>query len=127
MTLFGGPFASHMALHVVLMNGVAPALVLAGAARLPWPKPIFPSRLLAMAVAVQLLLLWGWHAPVVLEHSLAVPALHVAMQLSLLAAALWFWSAVFAARGHEALDERAAIQVHLLRRNFGARNLRHRN
>jgi putative membrane protein len=51
-------------------------------------------RGLAAPTSVQLLLLWGWHTPPSLAVAMDHPGLHLAMQGSLLVAALWFWSAV---------------------------------
>lgn len=84
-----------MAQHIVLMNVLAPlvAIVLS--------RHIQSSRYLSLglATAVQLLLLWGWHAPPVLASATHDPMLQIAMQASLLAAATWFWLAVVSVDG----------------------------
>ena len=56
------------------------------------------TRTLVAASVVQLVLLWGWHAPPALALTLHTPAAHAAMQISCLAAALWFWLAILADR-----------------------------
>lgn len=93
-----GPVADHMALHILMMNVVAPVAAYAAAdsfrAITPALRRTFPA-----IVAIQIAVLWGWHAPGVLERALASPALHGAMQVSLLGVALWFWAGVFALTG----------------------------
>lgn len=85
-----GPLSSHMLQHIVLMNVVAPLLLLALRPHLPatlwqsWP----------WAAAVQLSLLWAWHAPATMNAALGSHLLHVAMQGSLFLSALWFWSSL---------------------------------
>ena len=104
-TLGLGPLSRHMTTHILLMGLVAPALAHAllrsGRGEAAWHDMLrrhLPVLLLA-ATLLQLLLLWGWHAPPALELSHGRPLLHLAMQGTLLAAALWFWLAVFAERG----------------------------
>lgn len=87
-----GPLSTSMAGHIVLMNVLAPAVAI-------WITRSTPTmahclRKLAAPTMVQLLLLWGWHAPPSLLAAMERPGLHLAMQGSLLLAALWFWSAV---------------------------------
>jgi putative membrane protein len=84
-----------MAQHIVLMSAVAPVLAYLLRPRLPES----PVRQLAAATAVQIGVLWFWHAPPVFELTTFVP-MHVLAQLSLLLAAMWFWSAVFAVGGN---------------------------
>lgn len=99
MLALGTPLADHMAIHILSMNLAAPLAVLAWRrlfAEAPGRKS---SIALVPASLAQVALLWGWHAPSVFEPALASPALHLAMQLSLLGAALWFWAAVFDATG----------------------------
>ncbi len=81
-----------MAQHIVLMNVVALGLALAV------PRHFAPAlaRGPGYATAAQLLLLWFWHAPPVLDAVLASPLLHLLMQVSLYLVALWFWRAIFA-------------------------------
>lgn len=89
-----GPLAAHMGLHLTAMNGIAPLLALASIAcgvrvGAAW-------RTLGLASALQLALLWLWHAPAFeTQRPFVVGVMHV----SLFAAALIFWLAVFAQRG----------------------------
>ena len=74
-----------MAVHLLLMNAVAPALVLLWRHRRPAPAlagQVFP------AMAAQMALLWLWHAPPLLTLALHVHVLHLAMQATLLLARL---------------------------------------
>jgi len=84
-----GPAAAAMAVHILLMNFVAPAVAV-------WCAGFRAVRGLVAATIVQLLLLWGWHAPPSLGAAMERPELHLAMGLSLVLAAVWFWLAVVA-------------------------------
>jgi putative membrane protein len=90
--LNAGPLSAGMAGHILLMNLLAPVVAVWTARSSP--SLVRPFRSLAAPTLVQLLLLWGWHAPPSLAAAMDRPALHLAMQGSLLLAALWFWSAV---------------------------------
>jgi putative membrane protein len=94
-----GSLTLHMAVHLLLMNGVAPLAALA-ALRLWGRHTAAPGQVLPATLA-QLALLWAWHAPPLLAEAMQVPGLHLLMQLSLLASALWFWSSVLALRGSD--------------------------
>jgi putative membrane protein len=90
--LYGmGPLSQQMAIHILLMNAVAPLLALAVnrrfGDRLPLPK-LYP------AVIAQLLVLWTWHAPPALYVGMQSHVLHMIMLASFLTCALWFWLAV---------------------------------
>jgi len=87
-----GPLSADMAGHILLMNLLAPVVAIWVARSSP---PLaFRLRGLTAATMMQLLLLWGWHAPPALVAAMDRPGLHLAMQGSLLLAALWFWGAV---------------------------------
>lgn len=97
-----GHVAGHMTRHILLMNLSAPLIALALAL---WLREGFTRKaqgLLFAAAIVQLALVWGWHSPPVLTHAMS-PLGHFAMQASLFAAALWFWSAVIAAARWKAI------------------------
>jgi putative membrane protein len=94
----GNSLADHMAVHIVSMNLAAPLAAMAWRA-LSVPARPAATHPLALATVFQILLLWGWHAPPVLQAALASPALHWLMQISVFAAALWFWACVFEATG----------------------------
>jgi putative membrane protein len=86
-----GPLSQQMAIHILLMNVVAPLLALAVnrrfGGRLPLPK-LYP------AVIAQLLVLWAWHAPPALHIGMQSHVLHLIMLASFLTCALWFWLAI---------------------------------
>jgi putative membrane protein len=89
--LYVGPLSQQMAIHILLMNAVAPLLALAVnrrfGDRLPLPK-LYP------AVIAQLLVLWAWHAPPMLHTGTQSHILHSIMLASFLTCALWFWLAI---------------------------------
>ncbi len=89
-----GHLAAQMLVHILLMNAVAPLLALAARGIVGQGR----VSLLAPATVVQVAALWAWHAPPVLETAVRSGGLHLVMQGSLLLAASWFWSAVFAGR-----------------------------
>lgn len=82
-----GPVAAAMVVHIVLMNFLAPAVAVGSTG-------FRAVRGLIAATIVQLLLLWGCHAPPSLAAAMERPALHLVMGLSLALAAVWFWLAV---------------------------------
>jgi putative membrane protein len=90
MQYLSGPLSAHMAQHIVLMNVLAPLLAIAMARRLP--NAARPG--LALATVLQLVLLWGWHAPPVMGMAIQSLPLHLTMQVTLLTAATWFWFAI---------------------------------
>lgn len=92
-----GPHAAHMALHIALMNVVAPVIAsLFGPAIVPFAGRSGPMWL---AGAVQVALLWMWHIPAMQAVVMHNTALAFVMQGSLLIAALWFWSSVLSLEG----------------------------
>lgn len=95
-----GPRAAQMGAHILLMNVLAPLLALAAIAGCGAKARAFASgRVLAAATALQLLLLWAWHAPNVLTLAMRQPAAHAIMQASLLTASLAFWLAILSEEG----------------------------
>ena len=82
-------FSARTVHHVLLVAVAAPLLAASVRAR-----PVGP---LALAVAVQALVFAGWHTPGAYEAALSSDGVYWAMQISLLASATWFWSAVRAA------------------------------
>lgn len=88
--LVGGSVILHMALHLGLV-ALVPALL---APRLPWrPGPVT----LALVLALEMALVWGWHAPGAhLWARFSAPGLALE-QGSFLAAGLLLWAAAGAA------------------------------
>lgn len=116
MALHIGPLSSHMAQHIVVMNVMAPiaALVLLRTVR---ASSLFdldgwlPESALVWAVVGQIGALWVWHIPSVFEVARSSPLLLVAMHVSLLAVALFFWVCVFRVRGNARWKPIAALLV----------------
>lgn len=87
-----GSHSRHMALHIASMNVVAPLLaalvVNRGSALTTRPAVLW------IATAVQIVLLWAWHAPVVYDFAMKSHAAQLAMHGLLFVAALLFWLAL---------------------------------
>ncbi len=89
-------FVAHMSLHIALVALLAPliAVGLAGS-RLdpvrdaPWLFAPIPAALVEMVVV------WGWHAPALHRFTRQLPELLVLEQLMFLAVGLWVWLAAF--------------------------------
>lgn len=96
-------FTARTLHHLLLILAAAPLLALA----LPPPRR---SRLL-LAAALHLLVLWAWHAPGAYAAALSNDATYWAMQASLLATAIWFWSAVRAASAPAAIAGLLAVML----------------
>lgn len=84
-----GPLSAHMLTHILMMSAVAPLLAVA-LSRHPADRG---SVTLWIATTVQIGLLWAWHLPA-LQQAAGAPAVMLAMHISLLAAATWFWHAL---------------------------------
>jgi putative membrane protein len=85
-----GPLSRQMALHIALMNVVAPL-----AASLPARHPgTGPAASLWLLAALQIVLLWAWHAPPVQRQVVDSAALHAIMHASLFVVAFGFWRAL---------------------------------
>lgn len=106
--------AAHMAQHMILL-AVVPPLIVAGkpAAVLLGLLPTRAARSIARrarsrgwptglgaATLLQLVVLWGWHAPLAIEWAVRSDAAHGVMHLSFLGAGILFWTALWrSARG----------------------------
>jgi putative membrane protein len=69
------------------------------------------GRSIGVATAVQLALLWGWHAPGVFAAATGSAALMALMHLSLFAAAVWFWTTIIQATRRGDWSPLAALLV----------------
>lgn len=107
-----GPLATHMSQHIVVMNAAAPLAALAILCFAPAPR-VFTDRIgpLALATTAQIVLLWGWHTPQSMAAAWHRPGLMLAMHLSLFAAAVLFWYAVFSIRGRDRWQPVLALLV----------------
>lgn len=96
--LMPGPFSAHMAGHMLLVAVAAPLLAAACARAVPG----LTTRMAGLcppvpASLVELLLVWGWHAPALHRAARAGgAALLVAEQASFLVAGLWLWATALA-------------------------------
>jgi putative membrane protein len=90
-----GPTTHHMAVHILLMNALAPCLALALLQLLSRPLAV-SGRLLAGATVLQLAVLWTSHAPALVDRATASAATAALLQSLLFLAALAFWVAVLA-------------------------------
>lgn len=92
-----GPVSGHMAQHILLMNVVAPFVVLLALRFLPRASP----SQLALTTILQLALIWFWHAPPVLGSLGHHGTMHIVMQSSLMVSALLFWWGALCLRHNE--------------------------
>lgn len=100
----------HMVIHIVAMNLVAPGLVVAARALSGRPRYSLVSWL-PLASAAQLVLLWGWHLPDALSVASDMPAVRMAMHVSLFLAALVFWRSVVDATDEHAWQALGALLI----------------
>ena len=105
-----GPLAHHMIVHIILMNLLAPVLALVGLRFRDTTEVPAPYHL-AVFSALQLLALWGWHAPPIMTGTMDSIALTLAMQASLFLSALAFWWAVLGYRGDQRWKPIVALLV----------------
>jgi putative membrane protein len=91
-----GPFSAHMTLHMAVVALAAPliALGLAGGRYDPvrrWPA-LFPALIASL---VELVLVWGWHTPLLHQAARSSAFAFVLEQGSFLLSGLWLWLAAF--------------------------------
>lgn len=98
-------FSARTVHHVLLLAALAPAL-----AQL---RPAPDARGLWLWTALQAVVLWGWHAPAAYGWALSSDAAYWLMQVSLLAPAVLFWRAVFAAGALSGAGALAATMVQM--------------
>ena len=98
-----------MGQHLLVMNVVAPVLG-AAMARLPLKLASNPRPLGGAALA-QMLLLWGWHAPLVQQAAGGSLGLHLLMLGLLAAAAILFWATTLRAAAEERWSAIAALLI----------------
>ncbi|RZJ00707.1 MAG: cytochrome c oxidase assembly protein [Brevundimonas sp.] len=79
-------FAARTVHHVLLVAVAAPLLAYSLPRRAVGP--------LALATAVQALVLWAWHGPAVYEAALSRDLVYWVMQTTILGSAVWFWMGV---------------------------------
>jgi putative membrane protein len=89
-------FTGHMAVHVGLVAIAAPLLAVGLAGSRLDPTPHAPLLFApVLAAALEFVVVWGWHAPVLHDAARAGGAVLVAEQLSFLAVGMLVWLAAF--------------------------------
>jgi putative membrane protein len=110
-----GAFSAHMIVHMAVVAIAAPAIALgiAGGRLDPVRRApaLFPPIPLTI---VELLVVWGWHAPALHHRAHHTPALFWIEQLSFLASGLAVWLSVFGGSARERSGRRAVGLVALL-------------
>ena len=86
-----GPQSAHMAMHIALMNVAAPLCAILVARS---PSRAGHATTLWAAAAVQIVLLWMWHAPPLQRAAMDSHGLQAVMHGTLFLAALAFWSSL---------------------------------
>lgn len=108
--LWGGPlpamartsFSAHMILHLGVMVVAAPLIALGLARWRPLPQA---APLVGLAIAgslVELVVVWGWHAPALHEAAGLFPGIFVMQQASFLLAGILVWLPGLATPGRAA-------------------------
>jgi putative membrane protein len=92
-----GPFSGHMATHMTVVALAAPLLALATAGGTLDPLRRLPAPLLAVpASLIELVVVWGWHAPALHHLARQNTGGFVAEQAMFLASSLLVWLCVLA-------------------------------
>lgn len=104
-------FAAHMAMHIAVVCIAAPLIAVGIAAWSRDPVKRWPSAFSPLAASlVEMLVVWGWHAPGPHEAARASSAVLVLEQGSFLAVGLLLWLSVLG--GHRAIRrERAGVGI----------------
>jgi putative membrane protein len=100
----------QMAMHIVAMNGIAPAMVVVARVIFGRPRNSL-AHLIVIASAAQLILLWGWHLPNAVAVATTSPIAGMAMHASLFLAALLFWQSVVDAADEHAWQALGALLI----------------
>lgn len=103
--LLGHGFAAHMTRHMGVVAVAAPLIAFAVAGTAADPSRARPRLFAAIPVSlVELVVVWGWHAPAAHDLARSNAFAFAAEQASFLIAGLWLWIACFGRRD----DVRAA-------------------
>jgi len=89
-------FAAHMISHMAVVAMAAPLLVIGLPERLH-PGPSMPAALPVLASLLELVVVWGWHAPAMRAAAEASPLATMIEQASFLAIGVLLWATSFAA------------------------------
>jgi putative membrane protein len=89
-------FTGHMIVHMAVVAIAAPLLAIGLAGSRLDPTPLAPLLFAPMlAMALELVVVWGWHAPALHAAARGSPAVLALEQLSFLAVGLLVWLAAF--------------------------------
>lgn len=91
-------FAAHMVAHMGVIALAAPLIVIGLPDRLR-PGPAMPAAIPVLASFIELLAVWGWHAPVMRAAAESSLPAAIAEQATFLAAGVLLWWTSFAAPG----------------------------
>ncbi|GGE07832.1 hypothetical protein GCM10011390_28590 [Aureimonas endophytica] len=94
-----GSFSAHMIMHMGIVAVAAPLLALGLTRRFGARLPAMPASFALVATFVEMVIVWGWHAPAL--HDAARVDLRVTLveQGSFLLAGLLVWTAAFGGAG----------------------------
>lgn len=98
-TIAPGPFSAHMVTHIAVMTVAAPLIAMAAAGTAADPTARWPA--LAMPVLfmlVELVAVWGWHAPALHRAARYWPPAFLMEQASFFAVGAMLWISVFGGR-----------------------------
>jgi len=96
-------FTARTLHHLLLILAAAPLLAIA----LPAPR----KGRIALAAAVHVVVFWTWHAPDAYAAALSNDVAYWAMQISMLASAVWFWAGVRTASAPSAIAALLAVML----------------
>ncbi len=97
--LAGHAFTAHMTMHVAVVAVSAPLLAVGLAGTRLDPARLLPGLATPVAASVlELLVVWGWHAPLLHQAARSLPHALAWEQAMFLAAGLLVWSSAFGGR-----------------------------
>ncbi|RVN79066.1 cytochrome C oxidase assembly protein [Sinorhizobium meliloti] len=105
-----GPLATHMAVHILLMNLAAPLAAFA-VTRVRLQRREIAGWALALATFAQIAALWAWHAPPSLNRALEFPTVHLLMNASLFLTVFLFWRVVLRLHGQRSWQPIVALLI----------------
>ncbi|RVG86727.1 cytochrome c oxidase assembly protein [Sinorhizobium meliloti] len=105
-----GPLATHMAVHILLMNLAAPLAAFA-VTRVRLQRREIAGWALALATFAQIAALWAWHVPPSLNRALEFPTVHLLMNASLFLTAFLFWRVVLRLHGQRSWQPIVALLI----------------
>lgn len=99
LTIWRGSITAHMLAHMGVVAIAAPLLAIGLAQRLPRTKAPMLVGMPLVASLVELVVVWGWHAPAARRFAQGTLVGTVSEQASFLAAGLFLWLSCLAAAG----------------------------